>query len=137
MSRVPVLLVVVTAGLVLAGCGGSGEGSGTSTTRGYGDPVAAAQEYVDAFGAGDFAAACEHIAAETLARVTEDGATECEQVYEDGGDEVQTAQQQFEGAEVGDPQVDGDQGTVGVTTSDGSEIRLVVILEDGAWKVAS
>lgn len=132
-----VAAVLIAAGLLLAGCGGGDGGPGTSTTRGYGDPVAAAQEYVDAFGTGDFAAACERIAAETLARVTEDGATDCQRVYEDGGEEVRTAQNQFKGAEVGDPQVDGDRGTVGVTTADGSEIRLAVILEDGQWKVAS
>lgn len=135
MSR-PIALLI-SAGLLLAGCGGGDEGSDTATTRGYDDPVPAAQAYVDAFGAGDFATACEHIAADTLARVTEDGATECEQVYQDGGDEVQAAQEQFDGATVDDPQVDGDQGTVGVTTSDGSEIRLAVIREDGEWKVAS
>ena len=135
MPRVP--LALLAAGLLLAGCGGDDEGEDTATTRGYDSPVPAAQEYVDAFGAGDFAAACEHIAAETLARVTEDGATPCEDVYAEGGEDVQVAQEQFDGATVDDPQVAGDRGTVRVTTSDDSEIRLAVVLEDGAWKVAS
>lgn len=132
MSRLPVL--VLLSAVLVTGCGSDEE---AGSPRGYDSPVPVVQDYVDAFGAGDFAVACGHIAAETLDRVTESGARPCEDVYAEGGDEVSAAQEQFSGAEVTDPQVSGDSGTVGVRTADGQEIRLTVVREDGTWKVAS
>lgn len=143
--RLPALLVAAGLGLAVVGCGEdeepAGGDAGTATTsaaqRGYDSPVPAVTAYVEAFGAGDYAAACEHIAEETLQRVTSGGEHRCEDVYAQGGAEVEAARERFAGAQATDAQVNGDAGTVGVRTASGEELRLPVVLEDGAWKVSS
>lgn len=134
-------ILATTAVVALAGCGGdSGSGSESTTTaaRGYsGDPVAVAQEYVDAFGSGDYAKACSLIDAEALEKITQTGTVECEQVYEQGGTDIEQTQAEFDGATVSDPKIAGDRGSVGVKTASGKDIRLPVVIEDGQWKVAS
>jgi hypothetical protein len=146
LSRLPALLVTAALGLAVAGCGDDGGDEATETSapsattsaqRGYDSPVPVVTAYVEAFGAGDYAAACRHIAAETLERVTSGGEHRCEDIYAQGGEEVDAARERFEGAETTDAQVNGDAGTVGVRTAAGEELRLPVVLEDGTWKVAS
>ena len=138
------LLLVAALTLAVAGCGeqdDEGGAAATATTsgeqRGYDSPVPAVTAYVEAFGAGDYATACEHIAQETLARVTSGGEHRCEDVYEQGGAEVEAARERLEGAETTDAQVNGGAGTVGVETAAGEGLRLPVVLEDDGWKVAS
>lgn len=143
--RLPSLLAAAVLGLAVAGCGGDEEPAGgdgdTATTsaaqRGYDSPVPVVTAYVEAFGAGDYAAACGHISRETLQRVTSGGEHRCEDVYAQGGAEVDAAREQFAGAQTTDAQVNGAAGTVGVRTATGEELRLPVVLEDGTWKVAS
>lgn len=141
-------VLAAAAALALAGCGGDDdESSGSATTsaetttaaRGYAaaDPVAAVQAYVDAFGSGDYAAACALVDAEAMEKITQSGRFECEDVYAKGGTDVETTQKEFDGATASDPQIAGDRGSVGVKTKSGKEIRLPVVLENDAWKVAS
>ncbi|MFL5845408.1 MAG: hypothetical protein ACJ762_11990 [Solirubrobacteraceae bacterium] len=145
-----IAILATTALVALAGCGGDDsddEGSastGTTATaanadRGYdGDgPVQVAQAYVDAFGSGDYAGACALIDAAALEKITQSGKFECTEVYEKGGTDVQTTQEQFDGATVTDSEITDDRGNVTVKIASGQEIQLPVVIEDGKWKVAS
>lgn len=142
-------ILAVTAALAFAGCGGDDDDTGTtasspSTTAATGDrgyegdgPEAVVQAYVDAFGAGDYAAACELVDAEAMEKLTESGKLECVEVYERGGLQIDATEDQFQGATVTDARITDDRGSVGVKIKNGSEIRLPVVIEDGKWKVAS
>lgn len=134
------LLLVTMTGLLVAGCGGDDNNASTTDTaaaRGYDSPVPVVQAYVDAFGSGDYAAACDLVDAEAMEKITQTGKITCEEVYEKGGADIETTQKEFDGAKVGDPQITDDRGSVSVTTKSGKEIQLPVVIENGEWKVAS
>lgn len=141
-------ILAVSAAFAVAGCGGDEKDTETTASapaaqaagdRGYeGDgPEAVVQAYVDAFGAGDYAAACELVDAKAMEKLTETGKFECVEVFERGGLQIDATEDQFKGATVTDAQITGDRGSVGVKIKNGSELRLQVVIEDGKWKVAN
>lgn len=140
----PLAILLAVGSLAFAGCGGSDKkttstaGTATTAARGYqGDVVKDIQAYIDAFGSGDYAKACTHIAKNTLDQLTQQGKFTCVQVYENGGQKVQLATSLFKGAKVDKPHVNGVNATVRVTSPSGKSITLPAVFEGGSWKAAT
>ena len=132
--RRPTALAAALA-LALAGCGDEGDEPKSPEPAGRQDPVTMVQEYVDAFAAGDFAAACESATEQAVRDVTKGGERSCAEVYEAEPGIVERTREQFRGATARDAEIDGDRGTVTIETKAGAEVPVPVLREDGTWKV--
>jgi hypothetical protein len=120
--------VALTAGVV-SGCGGGGDSSSSDTSAAPEDVV---QSFVDSSKAGDGAAVCDLLSADSQTQVVADAksADDCEGAF----DEDPTASDVPDDLEVGDATIDGDTGTVAVTVS-GQKSDIPVVQEDGEWKI--
>jgi hypothetical protein len=127
-TRIAAAILALAAGALIAGCGGS---------DGADSPEDAVTAFFEATVDKDSEALCASITEESQTQAAEDEDVE---TCEEGADKAFASEgadeeiAQFENAEVGEAEIDGDTATVSVT-SEGNEGSVDVVKEDDSWKV--
>ncbi len=122
-------LGMIASAVLIAGCGGGDS------------PKAVASSYFKALATGDYKTACDKIAAapkrKLQAAVQGKSCPDVLSAKLKGGAASATLTA-LKDAKIGEPTLNGDRGSVPVTVkSVGKPLPLLVVKEDGAWKVES
>lgn len=128
MLRGALALAAVT-GLLVAGCGGDDEPAA---------PEDVVDQFVTASTGTDAEALCETFTADSATQAAEEQDAEtCEEGIEASFEESdnQAELEQLEGVEIGEATIDGETATVAITSAEGQEGEIPLVMEDGEWKI--